>query len=245
MKVRWLVLPAVLLIVIGCGTPTEGSTAPANGAAEAGQSAGAATPSASGENTQPAPPAGDATAAAAGGATSGRKQYSEAPAMRIDQNKQYTATITTSKGVMKAELFAKDAPITVNNFVFLARDGFYNGIKFHRIIKGFMVQTGDPNGNGSGGPGYSFKDEPVKRDYVRGTLAMANAGPNTNGSQFFIVHQDNPLPKSYTIFGKVTDGLDVLDAIANTPTVANPNERGAKSLPQEDVRITSVTIEEK
>jgi cyclophilin family peptidyl-prolyl cis-trans isomerase len=164
--------------------------------------------------------------------------------MAIDQNKTYIATIETTKGTLKAELFAKDAPMTVNNFVVLARDGYFDGIKFHRIVNGFMVQTGDPKGDGTGGPGYSFDDEPVTRDYVRGTLAMANAGPNTNGSQFFIIHQDYPLDKKYTIFGQVTEGLETLDAIANIPVATNPMS-GENSMPQEDVSMTQVTIEEK
>ena len=105
-----------------------------------------------------------------------------APPMQIDAAKHYTATIDTSLGTMKADLFASDAPMTVNNFVFLAQQGFYDGVTFHRVIKDFMVQTGDPTGTGTGGPGYRFNDEPVKRQYERGTLAMANAGPNTNGS---------------------------------------------------------------
>ncbi len=171
------------------------------------------------------------------------KQYSAPPAMKIDEKKQYTATISTSKGDMKADLFVKDAPQTVNNFVFLAREGFYTNVKFHRIIAGFMVQTGDPTGTGAGGPGYRFKDEPVTRKYDRGTLAMANAGPNTNGSQFFIMHANYPLQPNYTIFGQVTSGLDVLDKIATVPVTAGPG--GERSVPTEDVRIKSVTIEEK
>ncbi len=162
--------------------------------------------------------------------------------MQIDPSKSYTATIETSKGTMRAELFANEAPKTVNNFVFLARENFYQNVPFHRIIKNFMVQTGDPTGTGTGGPGYEFEDEPIaaSRSYERGTLAMANAGPNTNGSQFFIVHQDYPLPKNYTIFGKLTEGLETLDAIANTPTT------GAEgSTPTEEVLITNVAIEEK
>ncbi|HZB95034.1 MAG TPA: peptidylprolyl isomerase [Herpetosiphonaceae bacterium] len=190
----------------------------------------ASTPSGTGAETGNAPPA--------------RKQYSAPPAMVIDPSKHYTATINTTKGTMKAELYANEAPLTVNNFVFLSRDGFYNGIKFHRIVKGFMVQTGDPRGDGTGGPGYEFKDEPVTRDYTRGTLAMANAGPNTNGSQFFIVQKDSPgLQKNYTIFGKLTEGFETLDAIANTPV--GPAANGETSAPQEDVHITSITIGEK
>ena len=166
--------------------------------------------------------------------------------MKIDANKQYTARITTTLGEMNADLLAKEAPQTVNNFVFLAREGFYDGVKFHRIIKGFMVQTGDPQGDGSGGPGYTFADEPVTSNYDRGVLAMANRGPNTNGSQFFFVQGDDVnlrLPKNYTIFGKVTQGLDVLDQIASVPVASSP--RGEASVPQSDVRITKVVIEEK
>jgi cyclophilin family peptidyl-prolyl cis-trans isomerase len=163
--------------------------------------------------------------------------------MVIDPSKQYLATIETTKGTMQAELYPGDAPLTVNNFVVLARDDFYDGIKFHRIVANFMVQTGDPQGDGTGGPGYSFEDEPVTRDYERGTLAMANSGPNTNGSQFFIVHADAGLPKSYTIFGKLTEGLDVLDAIAAVPVSLNPMS-GEESLPQEEVLITDITIQE-
>src|SRR4026209_1837320 len=118
------------------------------------------------------------------------KSYAGPPAQSIDPARKYTANIKTSAGDMKAELFPMDAPRTVNNFVFLARDGFYDGVIFHRVISGFMVQGGDPTGTGRGGPGYKFRDEPVNRAYSRGILAMANAGPNTNGSQFFVMHAD-------------------------------------------------------
>ena len=165
------------------------------------------------------------------------KQYDAPPALTIDAAKSYTATIETSAGSMVAELFPGDAPATVNNFVFLARDGFYDGVIFHRVISGFMIQGGDPTGTGTGGPGYRFDDEPVSRPYDRGTLAMANAGPNTNGSQFFIMHADYPLPPNYTIFGKLTAGEDVVDAIAGAQT--GPNDR-----PVEPVSISGVTIAE-
>ena len=173
------------------------------------------------------------------------KQWSSPPAMTIDPNKSYTAILHTTLGDMRIELFPKDAPITVNNFIFLSRQGFYDNVKFHRIIKGFMVQTGDPTGTGAGGPGYRFADEPVTREYNRGTLAMANAGPNTNGSQFFIMHADYPLPKNYTIFGQVTDAksLETLDKIAGTPV--SRSSTGEMSVPTQDVRITSVEIQEK
>jgi cyclophilin family peptidyl-prolyl cis-trans isomerase len=173
--------------------------------------------------------------------TKRNNKYSAEPEMVIDQNKKYTATIETTKGTMTAALYAKEAPKTVNNFVFLARDNFYENMKFHRIIKDFMIQTGDPTATGAGGPGYSFEDEtiPDNLNYVRGTLAMANSGPNTNGSQFFIVHSDYPLPKQYTIFGQVIEGLDVLDVIANTPTTGSEG-----STPTEDLRIKRVIITE-
>jgi len=173
------------------------------------------------------------------------KQYSAPPAMTIDPKKSYTATLHTTLGDMQAELFVDEAPKTVNNFVFLARDGYYNNVKFHRIIKGFMAQTGDPTGTGAGTPGYRFDDEPVTRDYKRGTLAMANAGKNTNGSQFFIVHADYPLPKNYTIFGQVTDkaGLETLDKIAGVPVRSSPT--GEPSVPTQEVSITGIDITEK
>lgn len=165
------------------------------------------------------------------------KQYGSPPEMIIDPNKHYTATFKTQQGDIVVELFASQAPITVNNFVFLAREGYYDNTTFHRVINGFMAQGGDPTGSGRGGPGYRFNDEPVKRQYLRGTMAMANAGPNTNGSQFFIMHADYPLPPNYTIFGKLTSGEDVLDSIATAPT-------GAQDRPVNPVTITSVTITE-
>ncbi len=173
------------------------------------------------------------------------KQYSAPPQMAIDANKSYTATLHTTDGDIQVDLLPKDAPKTVNNFVFLSKEGFYNGVKFHRIIKGFMVQTGDPTGTGAGGPGYRFEDEKVTRDYKRGTVAMANAGPNTNGSQFFIMHTDYPLPKNYTIFGQVSDSksLEALDKIANTPV--RPSATGENSVPTQDVKISGVDITEK
>lgn len=171
------------------------------------------------------------------------KQYDNPPAMAIDENKTYTAVMETTKGKMTFELFVKETPITVNNFVFLSREGFYNGTKFHRIMSGFMIQGGDPKGDGTGGPGYKFDDEPITRDYKRGILAMANSGANTNGSQFFIMHKDYPLSKKYVIFGELTSGLDVLDAIADTQVV--DNGMGELSKPTENILINSISIEEK
>src|ERR1700685_2102422 len=143
------------------------------------------------------------------------KQYPNPPALAIDPSKKYTATFTTSRGEIVCELFTKDAPKTVNNFVFLARDKFYDGTVFHRVIPDFMIQGGDPDGTGRGGPGYTFEDEINEHKIVRGALAMANAGPNTNGSQFFIVtiEQASWLDGKHTVFGEVTAGMDAVDAI--------------------------------
>lgn len=173
------------------------------------------------------------------------KQYSSAPQMTIDTNKTYTATMHTTLGDIVIDLRAKDAPITVNNFVFLARDKYYDGVTFHRIVPGFVIQGGDPKGDGTGGPGYQFADEPVKGDYLKGTLAMANAGPNTNGSQFFIVLDNltGRLPKNYNLFGAVTSGIDVVDKIAAVPIAVNPST-GERSRPLQQVKINSIDIAE-
>ena len=150
------------------------------------------------------------------------KQYSASPEMTIDPKKQYTATFDTSKGAIVCELFAKDAPITVNNFVFLARDKFYDNTKFHRVIKDFMVQGGDPEGSGRGGPGYRFGDEVKNNPHKHkvGSLSMANAGPNTNGSQFFITHVVTDwLDGKHTVFGQVKSGQNVVNAIQQGDTL--------------------------
>jgi len=165
--------------------------------------------------------------------------------MTIDLNKQYTAVIDTTYGKITARLLPKEAPITVNNFVFLAREGFYDGLKIHRVVKGFVFQTGDPRGDGTGGPGYQFQDEKVIGDYKPGVLAMANSGPNTNGSQFFITIGDlrGTLPKKYNLFGEVIGGYDVALKIGEVP-VASPPGGGEKSRPTVDVRVKSITIVE-
>jgi peptidyl-prolyl cis-trans isomerase B (cyclophilin B) len=143
-------------------------------------------------------------------------QYDKAPEMKIDPSGTYRATIETDRGTIEIDLFAEHAPTTVNNFVFLAREGFYDGVTFHRVIPNFMIQGGDPTGTGRGGPGYTFKDEFSGNPYRHetGSLSMANAGPNTNGSQFFITHAPQPhLDGRHTVFGKVTSGQEVVDAI--------------------------------
>jgi cyclophilin family peptidyl-prolyl cis-trans isomerase len=159
------------------------------------------------------------------------------------------ATIETDRGPIELELYAADSPKAVENFRLLAEHGYYDGLKFHRIVKGFMIQGGDPAGNGSGGEsawGGTFADDIkpdsalYQRGYKRGILAMANYGPNTNGSQFFIMHKDYPLPPNYVIFGRVTGGMAVVDALADTPTVMGPDGEDSKPVP--DQVIKKVTI---
>ena len=170
------------------------------------------------------------------------KIYDKQPEMNINTNSSYTAVIKTNLGDMTVEFFIDDAPITVNNFISLSKDGYYDNVIFHRVISGFMIQGGDPSGTGHGDygkyPGYKFDDElNNQRPYEKGILAMANAGPNTNGSQFFIMHVDYPLPYSYTIFGQVVDGFDVIDKIASVET-------DSADKPTTDVVISTVEITE-
>ena len=150
------------------------------------------------------------------------KQWNSPPEMQLDPDKDYTATIETNRGTIELELYPEHAPKTVNNFVFLAKEGFYDGVSFHRVIDNFVIQGGDPTGTGRGGPGYKFEDElagnPLKHE--TGSISMANAGPNTNGSQFFITHSPQPhLDGRHTVFGKVISGQDVVDAIEQGDTM--------------------------
>lgn len=198
---------ATLPVLAGCGSADSASTA-------ADTTASATTPAA------------------------GAKTWSAAPAMSIDVNAAYTAAMRTSEGEITIALDPTQAPTTVNNFVFLSKQGFFDGLTFHRVIPGFMIQGGDPTGTGSGGPGYSFPDElPTAGQYKIGSVAMANAGSDTNGSQFFIVTGANgvSLPPSYSLFGQVTAGQSIADAISNVP-------RDAADKPNSPVTITEVTI---
>jgi peptidyl-prolyl cis-trans isomerase B (cyclophilin B) len=146
--------------------------------------------------------------------------YSAPPPVTIDTSKQYTAIIETEKGDLVLELFASDVPVTVNNFIFLAREGFYDDTTFHRVISNFMAQGGDPTGTGTGGPGYTFADEFNKHTHVTGALSMANAGPDTNGSQFFITYTPQKhLDGKHSVFGQLIDGMDVLGAIEQGDTI--------------------------
>jgi cyclophilin family peptidyl-prolyl cis-trans isomerase len=167
-----------------------------------------------------------------------RQKFSEPPEMGIDPDKRYTATMSTSMGDLVIALDAVKAPATVNNFVFLALNHYYDGVIFHRIINGFMCQGGDPDGSGRGGPGYRFANElPKAGQYEIGSLAMANAGPDTNGSQFFLISGKSgvQLPPQYSLFGKVVKGLEIVDAMQRVPT-------GGGDRPKTDVVINSVTI---
>ncbi len=158
--------------------------------------------------------------------------------------RMHTISIETNKGTIVFETYDNDAPHTVKNFITLANKGYYNGVIFHRVIEGFMIQGGDPTGTGRGGPGYTFADElnpqtdSYKKGYTRGTVAMANAGPNTNGSQFFIMHKDTPLPNAYSIFGHVVSGMEVVDAIATTETDSSDK-------PLQPIIMNKVTVSEK
>ena len=177
---------------------------------------------------------------AADGSSPKTQKFSDAPEMGIDPSKRYTATMETNLGTIVIALDAVAAPKTVNNFVFLARYHYYDGVTFHRVIKGFVAQGGDPEGTGRGGPGYRFEDElPGPGRYEIGSLAMANAGPNTNGSQFFIISGPDGarLPPQYSLFGKVVKGLDVVENIQNVRT-------GGGDKPVEPVVINSVTVVE-
>ena len=168
------------------------------------------------------------------------KTYTNEHPMTIDVSKKYTALIKTNLGDIEVEFFTTDAPKTVNNFITLSKDGYYDNVIFHRVISGFMIQGGDPSGTGHGDygkyPGYEFEDELNNQvPYSKGILAMANRGPNTNGSQFFIMHVDYPLPYNYTIFGKVVDGLEVVDKIASVQTDSSDK-------PLDDITISTVEI---
>ena len=174
------------------------------------------------------------------GSSERRIQFNAPPPMVIDPDCNYVAEMVTTAGTMKIALNSKRAPVTVNNFVFLARWHYYDGIIFHRVIRDFVIQGGDPQGTGMGGPGYKFEDElPNSGEYQVGSIAMANAGPNTNGSQFFVITGPSgvQLPPSYSLFGQVIDGLEIAEAIQSSPT-------GAQDRPLEDVVIESVTISE-
>jgi cyclophilin family peptidyl-prolyl cis-trans isomerase len=235
-----LVLALTLALLAACGED-DGIETPSGAGSTSGEPTATVGSASTDATATTGNIAGGETATSGEGET--QMQWNQPPAMALEQGKDYSAVIKTSKGDIVVDLYESDAPNTVNNFVFLAQQGYYANVPFHRIISGFMIQTGDPTGTGAGGPGYKFADElPTNLNYTRGTLAMANAGPNTNGSQFFICHADltNGLPKNYSIFGTVTEGMDVVDAIANVPVGASRS--GEMSNPKEPVSIESVEI---
>lgn len=169
------------------------------------------------------------------------KQSVTPPKVKLDITKRYRVILKTTEGDITIKVNPLDAIMASTNFVYLSKIGFYDNTIFHRVIKDFMIQGGDPLGNGTGGPGYTFNDEPIEGEYVRGTVAMANSGPNTNGSQFFIIVKDSPdLPKNYTIFGKVIDGMDVVDKIAAGEVT--DNGAGEISKPVSPVSITGTEV---
>lgn len=257
MKLKKAYFPLIIMIVAmlvlgGCGKKPEASSeASQNQTQETQQpqdNAKDKDSNASQETTDKDTNASQETTNKDTNASTKTKRWTSPPAMQINTSKTYEAEVKTSKGTFTIQLFAKDAPKTVNNFVFLSKQGFYDGVIFHRIIESFMIQTGDPTGTGAGGPGYAFEDEKTSYKYEPGIVAMANAGPNTNGSQFFICTGEdskdlNQIP-NYTIFGKITSGMDVVKKIAATPVEVNP-DTDENSKPTEKVTIDGITIKEK
>ena len=222
----------IALLVVAAAYIVIAANPPADKSAEAqAQPAAAPAPGAEAANPQ---------AADSGDVSKDKKQYPKPGDMKIDKENTYSATIETEAGTMVAELYPKIAPQTVNSFVFLAKEGFYEGVIFHRVIPGFMIQGGDPTGTGTGGPGYSVPAEFNDTKHERGILSMARSqDPNSAGSQFFVMHAAYPsLDGKYTVFGKVTKGIETVDKIVTAPT-------GANDRPTNPVKIKKITIEEK
>ncbi len=239
---QWSVVALVgMLVLAGCGQSSNTDTVGAD--LQTPLATEMAAPFAASPTVPGSPVAGDSSAASAcwteeqrapAGEAPADKLWTAMPAMTVDPARTYRGTIQTSKGPFEVELFPQEAPLAVNNFVCLARAGYFDNTVFHRVVPGFVIQGGDPTASGRGGPGYRFPDEPISRDYVTGSLAMANAGPNTNGSQFFVVLEGGAtkLQKLYTLFGQVTQGLEVVETIGQTDPSVEP------------VTLQSVTISE-
>jgi cyclophilin family peptidyl-prolyl cis-trans isomerase len=243
-KYLTVVLLGITLFAVGCSTQATTTQPPASKPPTTLPSSAPAKTTAP-PATLSSPSASPSSAPSPSAAAAKPKTYTAPPAMQIDKKKKYTASVVTSLGSFKIELFAADSPNTVNNFVFLSKENFYNGVIFHRIIKEFMVQTGDPKGTGMGGPGYKFNDElPPKRSYGPGMVAMANSGPNTNGSQFFICTVDDSRARQplYPQFGRVTGGMDPGKKIASVSV--GPSASGKISKPKTPPTITAITITE-
>jgi cyclophilin family peptidyl-prolyl cis-trans isomerase len=196
-------------------------------------------PATAAPTTSPSAPPASSGSAAAGSGAAGGCPTSQPPALAAGEKR--IVTIETAKGTIAITVEADLAPLTAGNFVGLAECGFYKGVVFHRLVPGFVIQGGDPSGTGSGGPGYEFADEPVKGDYVRGAVAMANSGPNTNGSQFFICLDDltGRLDKNYSLFGHVTSGLEAVDAIAAMPNSGPPGNSAVDPVAMDNVTVST------
>lgn len=228
-----LKLPAILLaIVLTMGTVVTATAQDATPEATAQQSWG--TPLEAQECWSDAPDS----------STTGYPQFPGVPEMKIDTTKAYFAEIETNRGTIVIQLYADVAPVTVNNFICLATNDYYEGVIFHRVIRDFMIQSGDPTGTGRGGPGYTFNDELPgdELNYIEGSVAMANSGPNTNGGQFFISNSNNSgtLQKNYTIFGQVVEGQEVVQLISEVPV--SMNATGEQSVPAATITILGITI---
>ena len=238
-----IIVAAALALVAACSSQTTTAVTQTSSKAVSSTTASSAATSSAPISSAPASSSGASSASPAARVRS----WTTAPAMQISTSKKYTANIDTTLGSFKIQLLPQDSPKTVNNFVFLSHQNFYDGVIFHRIIKAFMIQTGDPQGTGMGGPGYKFADElPPKYPYGEGIVAMANSGPNTNGSQFFICTGAssanlNSMP-NYTQFGKVSEGMDVVQKIAGVTVTTSAS--GEKSKPVTAPVINSITITE-
>lgn len=252
----WTVsLAGVAMLVVGCGTANNTAGAGGSGTTNAAlgtnnSSTGHTANGAADANTANSTGPGTAkTGGVSNGKTGPAQRWTAMPALTINVNKQYSAVVKTNYGSFTIQLFAKQSPQTVNNFVFLANHSFYNGDTFFRIIKDFMIQTGSPTNNGLGGPGYTIPDElPPAVPYTAGVVAMANTGqPNSGGSQFFIctVNDSQQLQARYTELGKVVSGMPVVEQIASIPVVANPQMNGEISKPTKKAAIEQITIEVK
>lgn len=237
----WLIAIVIILIILAA---LQWWTTKSSDSSDTQNLYSTSTPASQAPVTQAPATGGDQVQSQTAVANTPAPTTNNSPAKTITKNFMHTITLETNKGTIVFETYDADAPKTSENFVTLANKGFYNNLIFHRVIPGFMIQGGDPTGTGMGGPGYKFADEldpntvSAKAGYVRGTVAMANSGPDTNGSQFFIMHKDYALPHSYTIFGKVIKGLEVVDAIATTPV-------GANDKPLTDMVIKKVTVANK
>lgn len=238
----YILVAVVIVVLVALFTFRTGGVDQKSSQSESYDSADQLALGGAAENEFPAAekPSGQTAAQTSSEKQTEKQTIMQKPELTIDQSKKYSAVLDTTEGQISIELFADKTPVTANNFIYLARNNFYDNTIFHRVISGFMIQGGDPKGDGTGGPGYRFDDEPFDGEYTRGAVAMANSGPNTNGSQFFIMHQNTPLPKAYVIFGQVSQGIEVVDKIATAET--RTNAMGESSTPVNPVTVNSIRI---